>query len=507
MGRSRNSLANIATGVAGQGIQVGAQLVVRTVMAQSLGLEYIGLNAYLLSVIGVLGLAELGAGVAFAYVLYKPLAMDDRPTIAALVAWFRRFYRFVALALVGLVCLAGPLVVLGVENTLSSRTVLIALGLFTADSAAAYLMAHLRTLLIADQRERDITTVGMCVTVVRVAIQVLVLHVTEDYLLFLGVQCLSSVVAAIIVGVRARIRYPYLNTLKGSRLDAVAKEELSVRLRATFLHRLGAAFANSSESIILGVSSGLTLVGGLANYRLLLAAVDKVLGAMQSALGASVGNLIVERSGERTFRVFRALVFANTWMSFILYVGFVTLSSDFVELWLGPSFLLDRNFIAWMAIGFLTKAVRRPVNMFKTAFGLFVQDRFRPLAEAGVGLAASLLLLWWVGPIGVLIGPVVGFVLVNAWVEPMILFRHGFKRSVRSYFIVLGCIFGGSILAGWFARWIMSCLMIEPLLLRFIVGVVVVLLVSVLLPFVLVSRRGEFKDVVAALRWKRDRSG
>ena len=54
--------------------------------------------------------------------------------------------------------------------------------------------------------------------------------------------------------------------------------------------------------------------------------------------------------------------------------------------------------------------------------------------EATVNLIASLILVHWIGLPGIFLGTLISTMTVDFWVEPLVLFRHGFCQSTASYF-------------------------------------------------------------------------
>ena len=70
----------------------------RRVMIDTIGVEGVGLNAFLTSVITMLSLAELGIGTAIVYHMYAPIAKGDKTQIAKLMRTYRNIYRVIAVA-------------------------------------------------------------------------------------------------------------------------------------------------------------------------------------------------------------------------------------------------------------------------------------------------------------------------------------------------------------------------------------------------------------------------
>ena len=71
--------------------------IMRSIMLNCLGVQYLGLNGLFRSILSFLNLAELGVGSAMVFSMYKPIAEDDGETICALLRLYRTLYRAIGL--------------------------------------------------------------------------------------------------------------------------------------------------------------------------------------------------------------------------------------------------------------------------------------------------------------------------------------------------------------------------------------------------------------------------
>lgn len=91
--------------------------------------------------------------------------------------------------------------------------------------------------------------------------------------------------------------------------------------------------------------------------------------------------------------------------------------------------------MALICVSFYLKQNRAMTNAFKECAGLFWNDRFRPLFEAGLNLGGSILLVMWIGLPGVILGTIISTVLAPLWCEPYMVYKHYFKKNVLWYFV------------------------------------------------------------------------
>lgn len=95
--RTRQTLINTVSGICNKGIAIVFPFVIRTFIIKILGDDYVGLNSLFTSIFTVLNLAELGFSSAVVFSMYRPIAEDNTVVICALLRYYRRIYRFVAL--------------------------------------------------------------------------------------------------------------------------------------------------------------------------------------------------------------------------------------------------------------------------------------------------------------------------------------------------------------------------------------------------------------------------
>ena len=93
--RVNNATRNIIFGVILNLYQIFVPFIIRTAMIYLVGMQYLGLNGLFASVLSVLNLAELGVSTAMIYSMYKPVAVNDKTTLCALLKLYKTYYRII----------------------------------------------------------------------------------------------------------------------------------------------------------------------------------------------------------------------------------------------------------------------------------------------------------------------------------------------------------------------------------------------------------------------------
>lgn len=114
-------------------------------------------------------------------------------------------------------------------------------------------------------------------------------------------------------------------------------------------------------------------------------------------------------------------------------MGFFLLLTPLIVLFAGESWVLPSSIITWYLIDYFFKGERVVLSNFKTAAGVFEQDKYLTLIQGIVNLVISLALVTKIGMAGVYIGTVISGLIANI-TKPVIIYRVCFHRSADTYF-------------------------------------------------------------------------
>ena len=110
------------------------------------------------------------------------------------------------------------------------------------------------------------------------------------------------------------------------------------------------------------------------------------------------------------------------------------LIGPFIRIWLGEEYLLSKELLMIMLVSFSIVVNRTTVDSFIWGSGLF-HDIWAPITESIINLVASLILGYYWGIEGVLLGGIVSQAFfIGIW-KPYFLFTEGIKESPFNYFI------------------------------------------------------------------------
>ena len=434
MSRTINSIRNIKYAVIGQVFALFISFFARMFFVKILGSEYLGLNGLFTNIISVLSVVELGIGPAIIFSLYKPLAENDIPKIKALMNLYQRAYITIGIIIFILGSLLTPLLPFIIKDIPDIPHIQLIYLMFVTNAAISYFFSYKRSLIIADQKRYIATAYRYGFFAILNIVQIIVLIITKNFIFYLGVQIFFTLLENILVSKRADRLYPYLRTPNKEKLDDDTKKIISRNVKAMLSHKIGGIIVNGTGNLLISKFVGVIAVGLYSNYYLIISALNLVFNLLFQSITASVGNLGVTQTRQRTYFIFNSLNLAGFWGIGFTAICLFNLFNPFINLWLGEEYLFQLEIVFLIVLNFYLNGMRRNVLTFKEALGLYWYDRYKPFFEVVINFIVSIVLVQEIGIIGIFIGSAISTLTTCFWVEPYILFKYGFKISSLSYF-------------------------------------------------------------------------
>ena len=432
--RTKNSLKNMYIGIATQIIITILGFVSRKVLFDSLGDSYLGVNGVLTNVLSMLSLVEGGIGVSIVYNLYKPLAEDDKEKIIALVQLYKRLYSILCVLVFLLSLAIYPFLgVLMKDNDTISHLTLVYF-IFVARNIISYFNAHKWSLINADQKGYVLARVNLAFNIVTTISKIIVLLLTNNYVLFLIIDLIIYIIQNIYNGSIVNKRYPYVNTKVRYKVDSKIKENLITNVKALFFHNIGKFCVFSTDNLLISSFIGLKVAGRYSNYTMIMGQLSALVNPILGSINAGVGNLVATESKEKTYEVFKITYFINFWIFSWCCIFLYNLLEPFIEWWMEKGMLLDKFTFIVILINFYISGLRTSIGLFKDKAGIFKEDKYVPLIEALVNLVVSITLVKHLGLVGIFIGTTISTVCFPLWNQPRLVYKKLFKKPLYKYF-------------------------------------------------------------------------
>lgn len=441
MGRSRtnNTLINTSFAILSRIVSMVMGFIQKTIFIRTLGMSYTGVSGLFTDILTVLSLAELGIGSAVAYSLYKPIADNDYKRIAQLMNFYKKAYTFIAVIIFGIGMCLIPFVTYIVKNVPDiSESIQLIFFLYICNTSVTYLLVYKNTLLVAAQKQYIVSNIQMLFTVLSIATLSVTLVLFKNFLLYLFLQIVFSLAQNIVINYVATKAYPELKQYSNEKISSDDKKLLFRDVRALMMYKIANVITTGTDSTIVSTALGTDQVGILGNYRTIRGYITSMIAQFYNALNPSLGNLAATEEKERQYDIFQKLNFGTFWLASFCATCFFTLYNPFMEIWLGnKEWILPIGTVGVYCSEYFFSTMIGPVGAFRQANGLFIQTKYLALVQAGLNLGISIFLVRYYGIMGVLLGTVLSCLFTQIWYEPLVIYKHVFKRNVSEYYLQL----------------------------------------------------------------------
>lgn len=414
MRRTGNAVRNVIFGGLLKGYQILLPFVMRTLLIRHLGMEYLGLNSLFTSVLQILNLAELGVGSAMVYSMYAPIAANRPEEICALLGLYRKYYRCIGLAILGMGLLLLPFlpVLVRTDSVPAGVNLQMLYLLHLGGCVISYwLFAHKNSLLAAHQRSDLASKADLAVRTLQYLLQVGLLIAFRNYywylLAALGAQILTNLCTALV----AEKYYP--EYVPKGQVEEQTRCRIRGKIKDLFTSRLGAVIVNSADSLVISAYLGLTVLAVYQNYYYIVSSVIGMVGVLFTSCTAGIGNSLLTESREKNYEDFRKFTLLIAWIAGLCTCCLLCLFQPFMKLWIGETGILPGQIVICLCVYYFIYEFNQLFNAYKDAAGIWHRDRFRTLATAGGNLALNLALVKSMGLYGVILSTVAATAVVG----------------------------------------------------------------------------------------------
>jgi len=483
---------NIATSILG--------FISRTVFIYVLGSTYLGISGLLQNIFGLLAISELGLSTAIGFSLYKPLANNDTKLISILMTIYKKAYRIIG----SLILFAGIIMYkyidffVDVQQLPSEITYIY--YMYLINIVAGYFISYKQVLILSDQSSYKLVPIQMKINISTTIVQIIYLIVFRNYIGYLALQIISSIILNYIQNRYITKQYEHINF---NSKDKLPKEEFNIikkNVAGLMITKLGDFCVNSTDNLIISKFINLVSVGLYSNYILLRELVNGYIRIIFNNITASFGNLIAKENEKKCLEVFNVLFF----ISFVIYsfeaVALVCLYNPFIEIWIGKEYLFSFDIVIAIVINNYLTGLRVPIITMKSAAGIYAEDAWVPFGFSIINLVASVILVTKFGILGVVLGSIIGSLLTADWYRPLAVYKKVFKTSVIHYFkryiVYLGL---GSIYMKICIE-LCNIISLNNSIINLIIKSIICIIVPNLITIILFYKTDEFKYVINIIK-------
>lgn len=426
--RSKNAIRNIVWGLINRVVTLLFPFVIRTILIYTLGSEYLGLNSLFTSILTVLNLAELGFSTAIVFSMYKPIAENDSNMICALMAYYKKVYLVIGIAVFTVGMVIMPFLPRLISGSYPDDINLYGLYLlFLVNTSISYfLFAYKVSILTAYQREDILSKVDVVLRIVTYSLQALILLRFGNYYAYVIINIAYTVLNNIVCAFISDKKYPQYKC-KGQ-LSKAAKNSLKKNISGLVIGKICLVSRNSFDNIFISAFLGLQIVAIYGNYYYIMSAIVGILGIFMTAISAGVGNSVVAESVEKNYKDMNKINFIYEWIAGWCTICLFCLYQPFMKIWMGEDMLFPTVDVILICLYFYSLSMGDVRSKYSHAAGLFWESRYYVLAEAIVNIILNYFLGKIFGVSGIILATIVTIVTVNYIWGSHIVFKYYFKQ-------------------------------------------------------------------------------
>lgn len=434
--RVKNTKRNITSGLIKQFISILLPFIIRTLILYVLGAQYQGLSGLFSSVLEVLNLTDLGFTSAVIFIMYKPVADNDRETLCNIMAFLKKIYSIVG----SVILILGILVTPFLKNLISGDIptginiyILFLIYLFNA-VISYYLFAYKSALLTAMQRDDVVSNAYTISTFVTKIVQITVLVSFKNYYIYVIFLPIGTIVNNLIIEYFSRKYFP--DIIPHGSISRELYNNIIKQVKALLIGKIGTVARNSFDNIVLSTLLGLIAVAIYDNYYYIYSALYGVLLVITRSMQASVGNSIVKESKEKNYNDFLKFTFIFMWIIGWCTVCLVCLYQPFMSIWMrnDDKMLLSTFNMLLFCVYFYIINMNNTRNLYLEGKGLYHECRWYFLLEAIGNLLLNFLLGYYWGITGILLATIITIFIFNFITRTNVLFKCYFQFSAREFY-------------------------------------------------------------------------
>lgn len=491
--RVKKSFLNVIANSSILIIRAVLQLVVRIVFVLILGKTYLGIDSLFTNILLALSIADTGMTTAINYSLYKPLANKNYNKLSQIMTYFKRMYNIMGIV----VFLLGLVIMLFLPFLVDVKidNIYLIFILYLLTTVAPYFISYKDALLTADQNNYKVAFITGGTYILMYVFRIIFLLLIPSFTLFVIIQLVMIIIQRVLINRYITKRYPLVNFNYKDKLEKSEKKQINTNVRAKFLQISGNYLITGTDSIIISAnpSLGVALVGVYVNYTSVTTMIESIIYRGLTGITASYGDLAINEGKKTQENVFNIIAFLSFFLFGLFAVGFYFLLTPFIEICFGNDFVLSPLVVTVISITFYLMGNLKTLDVVKEATGTFVVDRYASVIQAGVNLIFSIILTYYYGIIGVVLGTLISTILVPLWNKPYIAYKYMFNKTPFKYFITQTKYLISLLLIVFVIYFVLKYIIISNFILAFFVKAFVILFMFILLISVLYWKNENYR--------------
>jgi O-antigen/teichoic acid export membrane protein len=399
--RSKKAFANIITSLTLQLITAICGFIVPRYILMAFGSNVNGLTASITQFLGYIALIEGGIGGVTRAALYKPLAKNNVAELSEIIKATEIFFKKLAyIFIIYMLILSAtyPMIVKNDFEWLYTASLVIILGVSTF--VQYYFGISYQMLLQADQKQYFINMVQVATLIINTVLTVaLIKYGASIHVVRLG-SAIIFIARPILYNRYVHRKYKLIKECKPN-YDALNQRWSGLG------HHIAYFIRYNTDIVVLTLFTSIKEVSVYSIHFMIVNSITNITKSFSVGIEAAFGNMISNNESEALLRNFRVIDFILNLTTVILFtVTDITIVS-FVMIY--TKGITDTNyynplFAFFLVLAHATDCLRIPYQSVALAAGKYKETRNGAFIEAIINIVISIILVNFIGLIGVAIG-------------------------------------------------------------------------------------------------------
>lgn len=397
-----------------------------------LGVTTLGLMNLFTQLLVYVNLADMGLGTASTYALYRPLAERDYKKISIILNTMSNLYNKISIFILGIGLLFNFIIPFLIKENYFGKYIYMYWSLYVINTMLGYIFIKYNILFIADQKFGLVRLIQGGSRILCQLLQIFIIIKFQSFLGFILMLTLDSIIQFLLY------RYYYKNYYARHIIKTALKDMSIVKnLKNLVWHKVGGMFVFNTDLILISKFISLEVVAIYSAYQMIEQVIITLYEIVLKVLSPTIGNFIASNSKENIIKKYKELEIIGLFFSINILFCTYKLINPFIKLWLGNKFIFDKFTLILILINLFIRIFRRIMSIFKDNHGFF-DDIYLPISEAVINFIISLILIFYMGINGVIIGTVVSNIIIVVIAIPVLVFKRCFEKTIFDYIKLYG---------------------------------------------------------------------
>lgn len=398
--------------------------------------DYLGLFSFYNTITDMLVNVELGITTSIAFALYAPIEFRNKGQIAAIMHMFKKIYVGIGAIIFG----AGLVIAIFffpylIKTSVPMNEVRLYFMFFLLRTASNYLFGYKLILFNANQEVYKVTLVSNICWFILYSLDIVITVTTQNFLLYSMSIAVINFLRLIILNTMSTREFGKINKWKRDKLDRDTKTHIINNSKGLILSKMGSAIVSMTDSVLISAMVGVSFLGKYSNYQIITSGLKSAVRILPTSITSSIGNANVTEDLKTLEKSFYILDLASYFIYGTFTILLINIFNPIVSFFFGFTKTIGMVSVVIICIDFYLACLREMLLTYKTSLGLYWEDRKRPMLEGLTNLVVSIVLGYFWGFNGIIIGTIVSNVFVNLLIEPRTITHDGFNTSSRHYYI------------------------------------------------------------------------